>query len=534
MVEQADAHRLPGLRHAAREGEIFRAGTGITTRMRVKEQHPRGALQQALAQDGSRLYGGPVQGAAKELGLGDESLPGIDEEGAHDLLVDASVAQAEVARHRGRLAQQVPDRHLGPGHPATELHGCQQGRRLRGSNAAPTQTAGVGASQPVQPSQGLEQAAPELESRGAATPGAQNDGHQLAIRDARRTTLEKALSRPLFGRHVAQDTDHVPGRRRPPSRPGAGFDRLRWPLVEGASRRLLLSDIGIGTGGPRFGDVPEAFGLYETSRVAILPIPFERTTSWGTGTYLGPHAILQASRYLELWDEETRREPYRLGISTLRPCRPSAALMRPALDQIREAASRPLADGKFLLALGGEHSLSLPLVEAALERHPDLGVLQLDAHADLRQEYQKTPYSHACVMRRILDLGVPTAAVGLRSLSKDEADLIRERRLQVVWAIDMQDDGTDLQEVLAALPETIYLTFDVDFLDPSLLPATGTPEPGGGRWYPTLRLLRQVFATKKVVAMDLVELAPRTDAPASDFLVAKLAYKCIGYLDAAG
>src|SRR5215218_6685794 len=237
--------------------------------------------------------------------------------------------------------------------------------------------------------------------------------------------------------------------------------------------------------------LPNNFGLleadasdYETSRVAVLPVPFERTTSYGKGTTAGPAAILRASQAMELYDEE----------------------------------------------LGGEHSLSQAPVKAARQAFGEIGVVQFDAHTDLREEFEGTPYSHASVMKRIVDEGIPTLAVGIRSLSAPEASLVRERCLPVIWGHQLDRAEELFPAMLAAMPEKIYLTFDIDFFDPSLVPATGTPEPGGGHWYPTLRLLRHLFQTKTVVSMDLIELAPVGGHPASDFLAAKLIYKCLGYL----
>jgi agmatinase len=157
-------------------------------------------------------------------------------------------------------------------------------------------------------------------------------------------------------------------------------------------------------------------------------------------------------------------------------------------------------------------------------------VVQFDAHTDLREEFEGTPYSHASVMKRIVDAGIPSLAVGIRSLSTPEARLVKERNLPVIWGHQLDRAEELFPKMLGALPERIYLTFDIDYFDPSLVPATGTPEPGGGHWYPTLRLLRHLFQTKTVVSMDLIELAPVGGHPASDFLAAKLIYKCLGYL----
>ena len=279
--------------------------------------------------------------------------------------------------------------------------------------------------------------------------------------------------------------------------------------------------------------LPEEASRYETSRVAVLPVPFERTTSYGKGTAQGPAAILRASQSMELWDEELQAEPYRQGVATLPAFLPEAFDMAAAMLELQEECRTHMAAGKFLVTLGGEHSLTLAPVRAARAVFGDVGVVQFDAHADLRAEFDGTPYSHASVMRRVVEDGVPTLAVGIRSLSRPEADFARERGLAIVWASELEHARERWRARLSALPDQVYLTFDIDYFDPSLVPATGTPEPGGGHWYPTLALLRELFAIKDVVAMDLVELAPLAGQPASDFLAAKLIYKCLGYLQEA-
>lgn len=286
-----------------------------------------------------------------------------------------------------------------------------------------------------------------------------------------------------------------------------------------------------------FGLLEEADAAYDRARVAVLPVPFERTVSYGHGTASGPAAIIRASQSMELWDEELASEPYRAGIATLPPFAPEAHDMGDALGEIEAEAKRHLEAGKFLLTLGGEHSLTIAPVRAAREvaaaRGEAIGVVQFDAHADLREEFEGTPHSHAAVMRRVLELDVPAVAVGLRAVSAPEAELIAERELPVLWGWQLEDEpaaAARFAEMLAALPETVYLTFDIDYFDPALVPATGTPEPGGGRWWPTLALLRTLFRTKRVIAMDLVELAPIGALPASDFVAARLAYKALAYL----
>ncbi|MCY3964480.1 MAG: agmatinase [Acidobacteria bacterium] len=279
-------------------------------------------------------------------------------------------------------------------------------------------------------------------------------------------------------------------------------------------------------------------GLPAEASVAILPVPYERTTSWGRGAEHGPAALLRASRYVELYDEELRLEPFRIGIETLPPVDVETS-EDAALQRISASARAVIERGRFLAAIGGEHTVTPALVRGVMEAAgadlgTDLGLVQFDAHADLRPSYQGTRWNHACAMSRVLDLGVHTLAVGIRSLSRPEAVRIETERLPIIWGHQMQAlDPEDLQALfaglLASLPDTVYLTFDLDFFDPSLLPATGTPEPGGGNWFQALTLLRLLFEQKRVIAMDIVELAPIPDNAASEFTAARLLYKCIGY-----
>ena len=277
--------------------------------------------------------------------------------------------------------------------------------------------------------------------------------------------------------------------------------------------------------------LPEEASRYETSRVAVLPVPFERTTSYGKGTAQGPAAILEASRQVEFWEEMLRSEPWRIGIATLPPFAVETPDAAAALGALEAEARRHLAAGKFLVTLGGEHSLTTAPVRAARAVHGELAVVQFDAHADLRAEYDGTPWSHASVMRRLHEDGVPALAVGIRALCDEEAALIAEKQLPTIWGWELPARERFLAE-LERLPEKVYLTFDVDFFDPSLMPATGTPVPGGGQWYPTLECLRELFRRKTVVAMDVVELAPQPGAHGADFLAASLVHKCLAYLQA--
>ncbi|MEO8277988.1 MAG: agmatinase [Thermoanaerobaculia bacterium] len=286
-----------------------------------------------------------------------------------------------------------------------------------------------------------------------------------------------------------------------------------------------------------FGLLPPELSDPKRSPVMILPVPFERTTSYGKGTSAGPGAFLRASQSMELYDEELGGEPCDIGIATAQPFHPEAFDMEEAMAELEVECQHWMDAGKFLVTVGGEHSLSIAPVRAAQRvfgggRGGEIGIVQFDAHSDLREEFEGTAYSHASVMRRVFDEGVRSLSVGIRSLSAPEAELIRRHKLPVIWGHELEPAAT-LEKRFAAmlrkLPKKIYLTFDIDFFDPSIVPATGTPEPGGGTWHPTLRLLRHLFEEKEVVAMDLVELAPIGGQPASDFVAAKLAYKCIGY-----
>jgi agmatinase len=278
-----------------------------------------------------------------------------------------------------------------------------------------------------------------------------------------------------------------------------------------------------------FGLLPPEQSDYDQSPVVVLPVPFERTTSYGKGTASGPAAILRASQSMELYDEELGCEPCDVGIATEPPFLPEAFEMGAAMAELEAECRRHLEAGKLLLVLGGEHSLTIAPVRAARAVHGEIGVVQFDAHADLRAEFEGTPYSHASVMRRVFDEGIPSLPIGIRSLSAPEAVFAHEAKIPIVWGHELESLEARFDGLLDRLPEKIYLTFDIDYFDPALVPATGTPEPGGGTWHPTLRLLRRVFDRKRVVAMDVVELAPVGGQPTSDFVAAKLAYKMLGY-----
>jgi agmatinase len=275
------------------------------------------------------------------------------------------------------------------------------------------------------------------------------------------------------------------------------------------------------------GAVPEP-RTFQESRAVILPVPVDRTTSYGQGTRNGPREILQASTHMELWDEELGIDVHGVGMFTLPEMELPFGELAPLMDEIRRVASDVLAHDKFLVSLGGEHSITPPLVAAAAAKYPGLHVLQIDAHADLRDSFMGTPHNHACAMRRSLAFA-PITQVGIRSLSTEEAAVAGELNTRIFYDWSMRDDPRWIEQVVASLGDPVYLTIDVDALDPAIMPATGTPEPGGLSWYELLRLLRAVFTSRNVVACDVVELSPMPGLAAPNFLCAKLVYKMLGY-----
>ena len=281
-----------------------------------------------------------------------------------------------------------------------------------------------------------------------------------------------------------------------------------------------------------FGGLPDEHSQYATSRAVVFPVPLERTTSYEHGTRNGPAAILAASRNMELYDEELELEPYKeIGIHTLPAIDTSDGTLDEVITEIFTAQLGLLEDGKFTVALGGEHSLTPPLVSATAKKFKDLSVLQIDAHADLRDEYHGNPASHACAMRRVVEV-CPAVQVGIRSLSVEEAQAIPHLNTSIYWAKDIARAPLKswIAKVLADLSPNVYLTIDLDGFDPAFVPATGTPEPGGLDWMQVTSLIRAVSDHKKIVGMDVVELLPQPGDHASDFLAAKLVYKCLGYI----
>jgi agmatinase len=281
--------------------------------------------------------------------------------------------------------------------------------------------------------------------------------------------------------------------------------------------------------------MPESFlGLdgrdasYEAARFAVLPIPYDATTSFSPGAREGPRAIIAASRQLEDYDVELGRESYRAGIATLDPLEPDARGPEAMHQRVYRAARKIVRDGKFLIGLGGEHSITSALVRAVRTKHKKLSVLQIDAHADLRHTYQGSPYSHACVMRRIHGLRVETVGVGIRSYSREEARFIRTAKKKIIPARVCHETDAWIPDVVRMLSDSVYVTIDIDAFDPAYAPGTGTPEPGGLDWYQVTDLLTAVASQRRIVAADVVEVRPLPPSTVTEYLAARLIYRLIG------
>ena len=275
------------------------------------------------------------------------------------------------------------------------------------------------------------------------------------------------------------------------------------------------------------GALPEARS-FDDSRVVILPVPVDRTTSYGGGTRNGPHEILQASSHMELWDEEVGADVHGIGLFTLPEMELPFGELEPLMAEIQRVAAEVLARDKFLVTIGGEHSITPPLVAAAAAKYRGLHVLQIDAHADLRETYMGTPHNHACAMWGSLKHAELTQ-VGIRSMSTEEAGAVRGLNTTVFYDHDMRRDPDWITKVVASLGDPVYISIDVDGFDPAIMPATGTPEPGGLSWYEMLALLRATISSRNVIACDVVELAPIPGMHAPNFLCAKLIYKILTY-----
>ena len=276
--------------------------------------------------------------------------------------------------------------------------------------------------------------------------------------------------------------------------------------------------------------LPKRDSDYRRARYALLPVPYDATASFQTGTRWGPRAIITASQQVELFDLEYEREFVDCGVATLDPLEPDA-VPKQMHEAVYQAARRVVRDGKFLIALGGEHSITSGLVRAVHERHKRLSVLQIDAHADLRDRYHGTPYSHACVMRRVVGMGVPIVGVGIRSYSVEEHRFMKRRGLTPITPRQTREDPDWLLQALDGLSKEVYVSIDIDGFDPAYAPGTGTPEPGGLDWFQVTDLLRAVALQRAIVAADVVEVIPLPGGMQTEFLAAKLLYKLVAHIE---
>jgi len=276
-----------------------------------------------------------------------------------------------------------------------------------------------------------------------------------------------------------------------------------------------------------FAGLEPPYSNLQQARTVILPVPYDSTSEWRSGSRHGPQAIIDASQYLELYDLELDREIYKAGIYTLPEVEPLLNSPQDMIDRVYQVIKGLIQKEKFVVLLGGEHSLSLGAVRAFKEAFPGLSVLQLDAHADLRDEYLGTKYSQACVMRRIFEL-CPISQVGVRSLSREEKQFLTQNKLTPFYMSELASNKASIDKIVDSLSEDVYVTIDVDVLDPSIMPAVGTPEPDGMSWRQVLDIIELVALHKHIVGFDLMEFCPREGPGSCAYLLAKLAYRLIG------
>ncbi len=274
-----------------------------------------------------------------------------------------------------------------------------------------------------------------------------------------------------------------------------------------------------------FGDLPEEYSSLEQATVVILPVPYDGTSTWLKGADKGPSAIIEASNHMELYDIETDSQVYQKGIFTAEPV-DGDLLPEQMVEKVLKRVQNYIDKEKFVVVIGGEHSVSIGSAKAHIEKYSDVTVLQLDAHSDLRNEYEGSKYNHACVMARIAEM-CPIVQVGIRSMDISEKEFLDEKR--VFFAENIHKCDNWIEKVKSKLSKKVYITIDLDVFDPSIMPSTGTPEPGGLFWYDILMLLKEIFDDKEVMGFDIVELCPDERNKAPDFLAAKLIYKLLSY-----
>lgn len=275
-----------------------------------------------------------------------------------------------------------------------------------------------------------------------------------------------------------------------------------------------------------FCNLENSFSRKDTSRFRILPVPYEATTSYKKGTKYGPKAVLEASLNMELFDNELHLETYKSGIHTLPFVDPSSTDPHSFLRHLSQIINKEQGNDTIIVSIGGEHTISIGIIEALIKHHKDLSVLSIDAHADLRNKYMNNSYSHACTNRRIMEI-CPVVIAGIRSISKEEIDFMNKSKQNAFWG---KDALLNIKKIISLLTDTVYISIDVDILDPSIMPSTGTPEPDGWSWSELSLLVREIVKNKRIVGLDFVELSPFKDNPAPDFSIAKLLYRTMGYI----
>ncbi len=279
----------------------------------------------------------------------------------------------------------------------------------------------------------------------------------------------------------------------------------------------------------------EQTATYATARVIILPIPYEATTSYRQGCKHGATAILEASDQLEAYDTELQQVSCQLSSIYTHEYIADSRQRKVTAEQMLEVTTNTVTglinDNKFVIALGGEHSITTGIVKAYQEKYQEpFTVVQIDAHGDLRYEYEGSMHSHACVMRRIWEMGLPSLPIGIRSVCQEEANLIKKEQIPVFWGHEIANNPDWITKALATIKtKKVFLTIDLDGLDCTVIPGVGTPQPGGLSWYELTNFIRSLFNTHQVLGCDVMELAPITDSVVSEFTAAKLVYKLIGY-----
>lgn len=278
-----------------------------------------------------------------------------------------------------------------------------------------------------------------------------------------------------------------------------------------------------------FGGLRDEYSAWDTARTAVISVPYDLTTSYLPGTRKGPYAIIEASTHMELFDEELKTDISSIGIHTLQQLEPITSSPEKMVERVTMVINHVLDAHKFPVMLGGEHSITVGAVQAFKKHYTGFGVVQFDAHADMRDTFEGSPFNHACVCRRISE-NCPLTQIGIRSLSEEEYSFLNTSNIHTYFAKDIVGRQDWIEACIDNLPPDIYLTIDLDVFDPSIMPSVGTPEPGGLGWYEMLHILKSICMKKRVLGFDVVELCPNPINPGPDFLAAKLCYKLLGYI----